>query len=131
MAGTRKRSRLQGVVRNADRAPKNRSRKGRIEVSISGRVMTAILEKVRSVITPDHKPRAGGKIPPDHRNFNSDDPIAELRRIHSRYVEIESATDRLLSALKSVHEREREAYRVFNAACERDDAPAIDRALNE
>jgi hypothetical protein len=38
---------------------------------------------------------------------------------------------RLLAALKGIHERERSAYREFNAACERDDPQGIEAALNK
>ena len=79
--------------------------------------MTALLEKMRSAIVPD-------------RQRDDPDPVAELARLHSRYVEIEGATDRLLAALKGVHEKERAAYRAFNAVCESDDPAAIDAALN-
>jgi hypothetical protein len=77
-----------------------------------------VLEKVRAVLP-------GGK-PPDDTGL-----VAELARLHSRFIQIEDATNRLLSSLKSVHERERAAYRAFNAACERDDPQVIETALRE
>jgi hypothetical protein len=79
--------------------------------------VSAVLEKVRAVLP-------GGGI-------DDIDPVAELARLHSRFIEIENANERLLSSLKSVHERERAAYRAFNSACERDDPQVIETALRE
>jgi hypothetical protein len=80
--------------------------------------VSAVLEKVRAAILP------GGK--PDDAAL-----VAELARLHSRFVEIDRSNERLLSALKGVHTRERAAYRAFEKACASDDPQSIEAALNE
>jgi hypothetical protein len=79
--------------------------------------VSAVLEKVRAVLP-------GGK--PDDTGL-----VAELARLHFRFIDIDKATDRLLAALKGVHERERAAYRAFNAACESGDTEEIAMALEK
>jgi len=81
--------------------------------------MPSVLEKVRAAISP----------PKDIVSADNLDPIQRLAALEKRRREIEAQTNRLLEALKSVFEREREAYRAFNAACASDDMHAIESAL--
>jgi hypothetical protein len=81
-------------------------------------VSAVLVEKVRAAILP------GGRI-------DDIDPVAELQRLHSRFIEIETATNRLLTALEQVPQRSQAAYRAFSRACESGDAEAIEKTLAE
>jgi hypothetical protein len=79
-------------------------------------MMSAILDRVKASVLPDRQPDV--------------DPIAELARLHSRFIEIGQATDRLLAALTSVREETSMAYRAFTTACETEDQETIKAAMD-
>jgi hypothetical protein len=73
-----------------------------------------VLEKLRAAILPPKE---------------DIDPISELQRLEAKRVEISNATDRLLTALAAIPEKERAARAAFEAACKTDDAQQIEKTL--
>jgi len=84
--------------------------------------MPALLEKLRSGTKGFRNGTKGSE------SFEGD-PIAELRRLYTRFIQIGETTDRILKALAEVPQRSQVAYRAFTRACEGGGAETIERTM--